>query len=90
MGRAWGLCACSRKNDKNDIRREKFKFFVKEVFSAEQFTINGLFYTSYKMAISVQNRMLKVNYFLQWKDFENRYKYSFLATEFGISIKNAT
>ena len=51
----------SRKNDKNDIRRGKFNFFGKKLFSGEQFRIKGLFYTSYKMAYSVQNPMLKVN-----------------------------
>ena len=43
---------------------EKVKFFDKKVFSGEGFRIKGLFYTNYKMAISVQNPMLKVNYFL--------------------------
>ena len=43
---------------------EKFKFFGKKVFSCKRFRFNGLFYTSYKMAISVQNPMLKVNNFL--------------------------
>ena len=40
------------------------KFFSKEVFSGERFRTKGLFYTSYKMTISVQNHMFKVNYFL--------------------------
>ena len=40
------------------------KFFGKKVFSGERFRIKGLFYTSYKMAISVQNPMLKMSYFL--------------------------
>ena len=55
MGGSWDLCACSRKNIENDIRREKIKFFGKEVFSDERFTIKGLFYTSYRMAILDQN-----------------------------------
>ena len=41
---------------------EKFKFFSKEVFAGERFKIKGLFYTNYKMAISVQNPMLKVSF----------------------------
>ena len=51
-----------RKNDKNDIRRGKVKSFGEKAFSGERFRIKGLFYTSYKMAISVQNPMLEVNY----------------------------
>ena len=43
---------------------EKANFFGKKVFSDERFRIKGLFYTSYNMAISVQNPILKVNYFL--------------------------
>ena len=43
---------------------DKFKFFSKKVFSGKLFRTTGLFYTSYKMAISVQNPMFKVNYFL--------------------------
>ena len=39
-------------------------FFGKTVFSDERFRIMELFYTSYKIAISVQNSMLNVNYFL--------------------------
>ena len=55
MGGACGLCV-------NTIFvAEKFAFFGKKVFSAERFTIKRLFYTSYKMAISVQIPMLKVN-----------------------------
>ena len=54
----------SRENDKNDIRRGKIRFLCKKVFSGERFRIKGLFYSSYTMAISVQNSMLKVNYFL--------------------------
>ena len=43
---------------------EKFEFSGKEVFSGERFTIKELFYTSYNMAISVQNLMLNMNYYL--------------------------
>ena len=57
--------------DKNEKRiktifvAEKANFFGKKVFLGELFRIKGLFYTSYyNMAISVQNPMLKVNYFL--------------------------
>ena len=42
----------------------KANFFGKKVFSGERFRTKELFYTSYNMAISVQNPMLKVNYFL--------------------------
>ena len=55
----------SRKNYKKTIFvAETLKFVEKKVFSGERFTIKGLFYTSYKMAISVQIPMLKVNYFI--------------------------
>ena len=43
---------------------EKFNFFGKKGFLGERFRIKGLFYMSYKMTISVQSHMLKVNYFL--------------------------
>ena len=43
---------------------EKANFFGKKVFSGERFRIEGLFYTSYNVAISVKNPMLKVKYFL--------------------------
>ena len=43
---------------------KKANFFGKKVFSGERFRIKGLFSTSYNMAISVQNLLLKVNYFL--------------------------
>ena len=36
----------------------------KKVFPGERFTMKGLFYTSFKMAISVQIPMSKVIYFL--------------------------
>ena len=51
---------------------EKLNFFDKKLFSGERFRIMGLFYTSYKMAISVQNLMLKVNYFLYAADSRSR------------------
>ena len=42
---------------------EKANFFGKEVFPDERFKIKVLFYTSYNIAISIQNPILKVNYF---------------------------
>ena len=59
-----GACGDLVKTIKTMFVTEKFKFFGKEVFSGERFRFKGLFYTSYKMAISVQNPVLKVNYFL--------------------------
>ena len=64
MGEA---CGDGEENDKNDLRRgKKRNFFGKKVLLGERFRIKGLQgYTSYKMAISAQNPMLKVNYFLE-------------------------
>ena len=59
-----GACGDGVKTIKTIFVAEKFKFFGKKVFSGERFRIKGLFYTSYKMAFSVQSPMLKVNYFL--------------------------
>ena len=42
----------------------KINLFSLGVFPGEQFTGKWLFDTCYKMAIQVQNLMLKVNYFL--------------------------
>ena len=58
------LCACSRKNNKNDIRRGKIQFLRQGSVFRRTIHNKRLFNTSYKMAISVQNSMLKVNYFL--------------------------
>ena len=52
------------KTIKTTFVAEQFKFFGNTVFSGERFRYKRLFYTSYKMAISDQNPMLKVNYFL--------------------------
>ena len=59
-----GACGDLVKTIKTIFIAEKFNFFGKKVFSGELFRITGLFYTSYEMAISVQNPMLKVTYFL--------------------------
>ena len=57
-----GPCGDRVKTIKTIFVAETFNFFGKKVLSAERFRIMGLFYTNYKMAISVQNPMLKVNY----------------------------
>ena len=59
-----GECGDREKTKKTIFVAEKSNFSGKKVFSGERFRIKGLFYTSYNMAISVQNPMLKVNYFL--------------------------
>ena len=59
-----GACGDRVKTIKTKFVAEKVKFFGKKVFSSERLRIKGLFYTSYKMAISVKIPMLKVNYFL--------------------------
>ena len=59
-----GACGDRVKTIKTIFVAEKIYFFGKKVFSGERLRIKGLFCTSYKMAISVQNPMLKVNYFL--------------------------
>ena len=61
MGEA---CGDRVKTIKTTFVAEKSNFFGKKVLSGERFRIKGLFYTSYNMAISAQNPMLKVNYFL--------------------------
>ena len=59
-----GACGDRVKTIKTIFVAEKVKFFGKNVFSGERLRIKGLFYTSCKIAISIQNPMLKVNYFL--------------------------
>ena len=59
-----GACGDREKTMKTIFVAEKSNFIRKKVFSGERFRIKGLFYTSYNMAISIQNTMLKVNYFL--------------------------
>ena len=59
-----GACGDLVKTIKTILVSEKLNFFVKKVFSGERFRIKVLFYTSYNVAISVQNPMMKVNYFL--------------------------
>ena len=58
-----GACGDLLKTIKTIFVAEKFNIFGKDVFSGERFRIKGLFYASYKMTISVQNPMLKLNYF---------------------------
>ena len=50
MGRA---CGDRVKMIKTIFFAEKINFFGKKMFSSERFRIEGLFYTSYRMAISV-------------------------------------
>ena len=59
-----GVCGYRVKTITTIFVQEKSNFFGKKVFSCERFRIKGLFYTSYNMAISVQNSILKVNSFL--------------------------
>ena len=57
-------CGDRVKTIKTILVAEKFNFFGKKVFSGERFRIKESFYTSFKIAISVQNPMLKMNYLL--------------------------
>ena len=59
-----GACGDLVKTIKTIFVAGNFNFFGKEVFSGEPFRIKGLFYAIYKMATSVKNPMLKLNYFL--------------------------
>ena len=59
-----GACGDRVKTIKPIFVAEKFTFFGKKVFSGERFRIKGLLYMSYTIVISVQNLLLKVNYFL--------------------------
>ena len=60
-----GACDDRVKTIQTIFVAEKFKLFGKKVFSANDSDLRGYFTrASYKMASSVQNPMLKVNYFL--------------------------
>ena len=65
-----GACGDRVKTIKTIFVAEKFNFFDKKVFSGQRFRIKRLFYTSYRMAISVPNPLVKVNYFLEFLKLE--------------------
>ena len=65
MSGAFGLCACSRWNGRNDTRSWKWKINISSVGECFQANDSQLsFFDTFKVTISVQNYILKVNYFL--------------------------